>query len=191
MNSIPKLISLLAIGVASLPAQDRAIDPQRSTITIHAGKAGIFSVAGHEHWINAPILSGTLNDSDMPRVEFRVEASKLEVKPDPKVSAQDQAQIQKDMQEKTLESAKYPDIAFRSTRVEKLGQGQWEVDGMLTLHGVTKPVLATVTGNGETYEAHAIIKQTDFGITPFHAGGGTVKVKNEVGIDFHIVARPK
>src|SRR5487761_1457009 len=158
MNSIPKLISLLAIGVASLPAQDRAIDPQRSTITIHAGKAGLLSIAGHDHWIDAPILSGTIDDSDMPRVEFRVDATKLEVKPDPKVNAQDQAQIQKDMQEKTLESARFPDIAFRSTSVEKQGQSQWKVDGMLTLHGVTKPVAVAVTRNGEAYEAHAVIK---------------------------------
>jgi hypothetical protein len=31
------------------------------------------------------------------------------------------------------------------------------------------------------------LKQTDFGITPISIGGGTVKVKNELRIDFDIV----
>ena len=44
-------------------AQDTAIDVQRSTITIHVGKAGLLSAAGHDHWINAPISSGTIRES--------------------------------------------------------------------------------------------------------------------------------
>src|SRR4051812_25809623 len=97
---------VLAIGaIAVLNAQDKAIDTQRSSITIHVGKAGLISAAGHEHWVSAPISSGKYNASESPHIEFTVTAAKLEVKPDPKVSAKDQAEIQKDMHEMTLESA--------------------------------------------------------------------------------------
>jgi polyisoprenoid-binding protein YceI len=187
---VVKLGCLAAIGVVSLSAQDKAIDGERSTITIHVGKAGLFSMAGHEHWVNAPISAGVLDDSNRPHVEFRVDAAKMEVKPDPKIDAKTQAQIQKSMQDITLESAKYPEIAFRSSRVEKQAGEQWKVDGILTLHGVTKPLVIMVKRSGDAFVSHATIKQTDFGIKLISVGGGVVKVKNELEIDFRIVTRP-
>ena len=167
------------------PGQNKRIDAGRSTITIHVGKAGLFSAAGHEHWVDAPISSGAVNELQ-GTVELRVEAAKLRVRPDPKVSAKDQAQIQSDMQEKVLESVRFPDITFRSAHATKTAEG-WQVEGMLTLHGVTKPVAANVVRNGNGYAGEAVLRQTAFGIKPVSAGGGTVKVKDEVQISFHIV----
>ncbi len=172
-----------------LPGQDKAIDAQRSTITVHVGKAGLLSVAGHEHWVNAPISSGTLNDTDAPRVEFIVKAAEMAVKADPKVDAKTQAEIQKSMQEKVLDSAAFPDITFRSTRVEKVAGGQWSVDGLLKLHGVARPVTVTVKPVGGAYTGAVILKQTDYGIKPVSAAGGAVKVKNELEVEFKIFAR--
>jgi polyisoprenoid-binding protein YceI len=176
----------LVVALTAASAQDQIIDAEGSTITIHVGKAGLFSAAGHEHWVNAPISAGTFSESDPLRVEFTVDAQRMAVKPDPKVDAATQAQIQKDMQEMTLESRKYPEITFRSSRVEQKAQGLWRVEGLLTLHGLTKPVAVTVQRTGETYAGHASIKQTDFGIKPISVGGGLVKVKNEVELDFQI-----
>jgi polyisoprenoid-binding protein YceI len=42
--------------------------------------------------------------------------------------------------------AKYPTITFKSTRVEKAGEGKLKVTGDLTMHGVTKPVTLDVVG---------------------------------------------
>ena len=185
-----KLGCLAVIGLVSLAAQDKAIDSERSTITVHVSKAGLLSMAGHEHWVNAPISAGVLDDSNRPHVEFRVDAGKMVVKPDPKIDGKTQAQIQKDMQDITLESARYPEIAFRSSRIEKQAGEQWKVDGLLTLHGVTKPLVIMVKRSGDAFVGHAIIKQTDFGIKPISVGGGVVKVKNELEIDFRVVTRP-
>src|ERR1700694_610708 len=127
---------ILAAILGSLCAQDttKAIDVRRSVISIHVGKAGLLSAAGHEHWVNAPISSGMIADAGTPHVEFKVETAKMAVKRDPKVDDKDHAQIQKDMEEMTLETAKYPEIAFRSSRVERMTEGQWKVEGMLSLH---------------------------------------------------------
>jgi hypothetical protein len=114
-----KLGCLAVIGLVSLTAQDKAIDSERSTITVHVSKAGLLSMAGHEHWVNAPISAGVLDDSNRPHVEFRVDAGKMVVKPDPKIDGKTQAQIQKDMQDITLESARYPEIAFLSEQSRK------------------------------------------------------------------------
>ena len=168
----------------------RAIDTGRSTITIHVGKSGLLSAAAHDHTINAPISSGAIQESGTPHVEFRVETARMTVKPDPKIDAKDQATIQTHMEELTLETKKFPEITFRSSHVQKLAEGQWKVDGDLSLHGVTKSVSLTVKQSGDSWTTHTILKQTDFGITPISIGGGIIKVKNEVEIDFQIFARP-
>jgi hypothetical protein len=49
-----RLFVLIATAIPLL-AQDRAIDVEHSTITIHVGKAGLLSAAGHEHWVTAPL----------------------------------------------------------------------------------------------------------------------------------------
>lgn len=173
-------------GAVPLMAQDKAIDTQRSTIAIHVGKSGLLSAAAHDHTIDAPIFSGTIRESATPHIEFIVKTAKMTVKPDPKVDAKTQATIQTDMEEMTLETKKFPEIAFRSSRIEKLGDGQWKVEGDLSLHGVTKPVSLTVKQSGDSYITHTVLRQTDFAIKPISIGGGMIKVKNEVEIDFQI-----
>jgi len=180
-------ISLATFG-ALLSAQDLAIDVQRSTITIHVGKAGLLSAVGHEHWVNAPIASGSFSESGAPHVEFTVHSTALRVKADPKVDEKTQAQIQKDMEEMSLEPASYPEIKFHSTRVDKNGEGQWKVEGKLDLHGVSKPVTFLVKQNGGAYTGRVTLKQTEFGIKPVSVAGGTIKVKNEIEIEFQIFA---
>jgi polyisoprenoid-binding protein YceI len=63
------------------------------------------------------------------------------------------------------------------------------VQGALTLHGVTKPITVSVRRDGDNYSGNTTIKQTDFGIEPVTVGGGLIKVKNELGISFHIVTK--
>ena len=177
------------VAAGPLTAQEKAIDIERSTITIHVGKSGLLSGAAHDHTINAPISSGTILESGASHIEFRVETAKMTVKPDPKIDAKDQATIQTNMEEMTLETKMFPEITFRSSRVQKLADGQWKVDGDLSLHGVTKPVSLTVKQTGDAWITHTVLKQTDFGIKPISIGGGIIKVKNEVEIDFQIFAR--
>ena len=58
------------------------------------------------------------------------------------------------------------------------------------MHGVTKAFTVPVRleAHGDTLSAtgRMVVKQTDFGITPVTVAGGTVKVKDEVKIEFEI-----
>lgn len=179
----------LAFALPVLNAQSVPIDTARSTITVHVGKAGLLSSVGHEHWINAPISSGSVRTSGDLGVDFKVETARMSVKPDAKVDAKAQAAIQKDMQEMTLDSAKYPEITFASMRVETAGDNQWKIQGNLSLHGETKPLTVLVRRAGEAYSGYASLKQTDFGIKPFTAEGGMIKIKNEIDIEFQIYTK--
>ena len=77
-----------------------------------------------------------------------------------------------------FDAAKYPNITFKSTKVEAAGTGKLKVTGDLTVHGVTKPSVLNVTINkiGEQpmakraaagFEATTTLKRSEFGIGKF------------------------
>jgi polyisoprenoid-binding protein YceI len=169
-------------------AATQQIDNAKSILRVHVGKAGLLSAAGHEHWVTARIDKSQLSTDD-PRVAFTVDARKMKVEPDEKISASDRAEIQQTMQTKVLESEKYPEISFHSTSVKSTGPNAWTVTGKLNLHGVRKSVRADVRQENGAYTGHARFKQTEFGIQPVKAGAGLVKVKDELDIEFTIVTK--
>ena len=179
--------ALLALSLLILPyplsASERPIDPSRSRITIHVGKSGLFSAAGHDHEVSAPIAEGAIDDSEGSHVWLRVEAAAMTVLPE-----KDQEAVQSTMQKSVLESAKFPEIRFESTAVHKINSGKWKITGNLTVHGRTEPLTVDVHDEGGAYVGQARVRQTQFGIQPVSAAGGTVKVKDELRIDFLIVA---
>ncbi len=170
-----------------LVSVDRGIDADHSTLKIHVGKAGLFSAAGHDHWVTAPFAGGSFNDSDLPQVAFTVDARKLTLVEDNKLSAEQHAEIQHTMHAKVLQSESYPLISFHSTKIEKTGANHWIVTGVLTLHGQSRPILAEAHYAEGAYTGRSTIKQTDFGINPISVAGGVVKVKNELEIQFVVV----
>src|SRR5258708_20074292 len=60
-------------------AQQHNIDTQKSTLTIHVGKTGVFSGLGHEHEVRAPIQSGIADTGSHAAVEIHVDARALRV----------------------------------------------------------------------------------------------------------------
>jgi polyisoprenoid-binding protein YceI len=67
------------------------------------------------------------------------------------------------------------------------GEGHWEVHGDLTLRGKKQPVVVAVSLQDGHYRGSASFKQSTFGIAPISVAGGTVKVKDEIKIEFDIV----
>jgi polyisoprenoid-binding protein YceI len=171
----------LCVCATRVVVAQKPVDTEHSSLTIHVGKTGLFSAAGHEHVVTAPVAGGSLDDGSRPHVEFWVEAARLTVAPE-----EHQSEVQQRMQEQVLESGKFTEIRFASNEIKPTGNGEWDVAGKLTLHGQTRPVRLQVRFADQTYVGSVTIKQTDFGIQPVSAGGGTVKVKDELKIDFAI-----
>ena len=166
------------------------MDVARSTLTVRVFRAGLFSAFGHNHEIRAPISRGSFDETAaFPTVELQVDARQLQVL-DADLSAKDRAEVQQTMLGPTvLDSGRFPEIRFRSLSVEKAGEGKWRAHGDLTVHGETRPVLVEVSGGQGHYRGSAAVRQTDFGIKPVSVGGGTIKVKNEVRVEFEIFGR--
>ncbi len=178
---------LLAIALA-VPAwgQVRAIDPSHSEVTLHVFRAGLFSFAGDNHEIRAPIAAGTL-DVQARKVEFRIDARRLKVL-DPQLAPDKRAEVQERMLgPEVLDVARYPEIVFHSTKVRSDGPGHLVITGLLTLRNRTEPVTVSAAFDGGTYRGSGSLKQTAFGIKPITIAGGTVKVKDEIKLDFVVV----
>jgi polyisoprenoid-binding protein YceI len=172
---------MCAMGVS---AQQHEIDTQKSTLTIHVGKTGVFSGLGHEHEVRAPIRSGTADTGSQAAVEIHVDARALRVI-DKDESEKDRTEVQKTMLgPEVLDSEHYQEIIFKSTGAQAAGQGRWTLRGTLTLRGQTRPITVHVTLKEDQYTGETTVKQTDFGITP--PGKAGVRAKDEVRIEFDV-----
>ena len=99
-----------------------------------------------------------------------------------------------------LDTAKYPQIVFKSERVRMTGAKSMEISGTLTLHGMTRTIVLTATYNGGYpgmpkmdprarigFSAHGSLKRSDFGITFGIPEAGTTMGVGD-SIDFSIEA---
>jgi len=182
------LAAAFFVGVPGVSAQQHNIDTQKSTLTIHVGKAGVFSALGHEHEVRAPIHSGVAETGSHPTVEVRVDARALRVI-DKDDSEKNRAEVQKTMLgPEVLDSEHHQEIAFKSTDVEPTGQGQWTLRGNLTLRGQTRPISVQATLKDGRYIGETSVKLTDFGIKP--PGKAGVRAKDKVTIEFDVRLAP-
>jgi polyisoprenoid-binding protein YceI len=186
-SSIALVLASVA-ATAALGAESRPIDADRSTLTVFVYKSGLFSAFADDHIIRAPIASGSVSDDPPRAVEVVVRSARLEVL-DPKLAADKRAEVQSRMLgPEVLDTLKYPDITFTSTAIEAAGPDRWTVTGRLTIHGQTRPTTFAVARQNGRYHGTVVVKQRDFEIQPISIAGGAVKVKDELKIEFDIVA---
>ncbi|HVA60962.1 MAG TPA: YceI family protein [Mycobacteriales bacterium] len=97
-----------------------------------------------------------------------------------------------------LEAEKFPTMTFRSTGVRQNGDG-FQLEGELSLHGVTRPLTLDVEVNGFTkdpfggtragFSATGEINRKDFGVTiDMPMDGGGVVVGDKVSLHLEIEA---
>ena len=162
-------LSILSVGPTAND-REQAIDVQRSVLSIHVGKAGIFSAAGHEHWVDAPIAAGVVKLGESPRIRFVIRATNLTVRPDEPLSTKDLRQVQSNMQNQVLESSKYPEIEFESTHIEDEAD-VFKVSGNLTLHGVMRPVLINVKNKTASISVPPVLSKRTSTFDPYRLAG--------------------
>ena len=184
------ILSTLIPGTALAAAQSpntTAADAQRSAITIHVFKSGLFSGFAHNHVVVAPITGANIDPAGL-RAEITVVTKEMKVT-DPDVSEKDRAEIQSTMLgPKVLDQEKFPEIHFKSSRIEQTSPEHYRVTGTLELHGTKHEITLEVTGGPEHYHGTTKLKQSDYGIKPISLGGGSIKVKDELELEFDVYA---
>ena len=158
---------------------------QQSAITIKVFKSGLFSGFAHNHVVVAPIGQEAIDPAKLT-ASLTVITKEMKVT-DPEVSDKDRAEIQSTMLgPKVLDQEKYPEIHFRSSRIEQTSPQHYRVAGTLELHGAKQEITFEVTGGPEHFHGTTKLKQSDYGIKPISLFGGSVKVKDELELEFDV-----
>jgi hypothetical protein len=159
------------------------LGPDNGRLTVHTGRGGAAAKAGHDLLIEVTRWRGTLEDG---AIELEADPRSLRVLEGSggisALSDDDKAGIAQTIDEEILKGTP---IVFRSTRVEH-SASRLDVEGELELVGARRTIgfALDVTGDGRvTGSAH--LRQSDWGIKPFSALFGTLKVADvvEVRID--------
>ena len=182
-----------AMAPGAPPAGTYKLDKAHASIVLRASHMGFSTYTTRFSRFDADL---TFDPKDLPasRVVATIDASSFEMPAAPQMCLD----IMKGP--KMLDTAKYPQIVFKSKSVRMTGVKSMEITGTLTLHGVTRPIVLTATYNGGYpgmpkmdpqarigFSAHGSFNRSDFGIAYGVPAPGTTMGVGDL-IDFSIEA---
>jgi polyisoprenoid-binding protein YceI len=176
---------------------DYLIEAGMSRFTVRGSAGGLLSGLGHNPVVAIQDFAGDAHwDPGEPQkasLRLKIRSASLTVKND--ISDKDRREMERVMLQETIEADRFPEIAFESVAVSANSSGRAEIDGNMTLHGVTRRERLTaqfsVTGDMLRAFGDFTIRQTDYRIKLASVAGGALKLKDELKFNFDIVARKK
>ncbi|MET0210217.1 MAG: YceI family protein [Burkholderiaceae bacterium] len=185
------------------------VDAQASAVRIHVFRGGRLSSLGHNHVLGAERLAGQafvpqqgLQDAGV-ELSLRLEDLAID-KPEwraglgPEFASQpsesDIAGTRTNMM-RALDGARYPALVMQSRSVK----GAWPVLALrlaVQWHGHTREMdlplrAAQPAGDGPLRaQGRLVLRQSDFGITPFAVLNGLIAIQDELVAEVDITARP-
>ena len=178
----------------SVQSGTHRLGPDNATLAVHTARKGAAAKAGHDLVMHVTSWEATLELADDPEstsMELSADSTSLRVqkgtggiKP---LGDEEKASIHKTIDDEVLTRQ---DIKFRSTGVQGAADGsRLSVKGDLTLAGKTNPIdFELVIGGDGTLEATAVVTQSGWGMKPYSALFGALKVADdvEVVLDGHV-----
>jgi hypothetical protein len=156
--------------------------PANGTLTVRTGKGGAASKAGHNlrmevgAWrATLDLDAGTASLSADPR-SFRVVEGTGGVMP---LGDDEKAAIPQTIDEDVLKGAP---IEFHSRQMS-VADGRIDIEGDLDLFGSQHPIAFELRLDDGHLAGSARVKHSDFGVKPYSALFGTLKVADEVAIE--------
>lgn len=179
--------------MAAPPAGAYKLDKAHASLILRASHMGFSTYTTRFSRFDADLRFDPRNLS-ASRVVTTIDASSFEMDAAPQMCID----IMKGP--KMLDTAKFPQIVFKSEKIRITGEKSMEISGTLTLHGVTRPMVLVATYNGGYagmpnmdpqarvgFSAHGSFKRSDFGITYGVPAPGTTVGVGDL-IDFSIEA---
>lgn len=144
----------------------------------------------HDLILTASRWSGTINvDAENPAASaaaLTIDARSIEILEAvgglKSLSDKDRRDIDKNINDKVLETGKFPELKFESTSVSGSGSS-FNAAGNMTIRGTTQPVNVALAVNGSQVTATTTISQKAFGIKPFSAMMGAIKLRDDVNFE--------
>jgi hypothetical protein len=151
-------------------------------------KEGLLSAVAHDLQIRVERFDLDVDEATLA-VRARFDAASLRVvtalhegAPRPEALDEgDKQKIEHSLVAEVLHATAYPSIVFASKSIEPTGEG-YRIDGDLTLRGVTRTLSFAARPQGDRMVAEVQLHQPSFGIKPYSAMLGALKVKPDVTI---------
>ncbi len=170
-----------------------AFSSDRGRVVLLTARDGLAAQAGHDLTIAVENWSGELtvaDDGKPTELTVRLDLTSLVViegtgglKP---LTDRERREIAVTAR-KVLGVDRHPDGTFIASTFESGSNGGGFISGSLTLGGASRPLrLHVSTADQEKYHATASLRQSEFGIRPFTAFLGTLKVADVVGIEVDV-----
>lgn len=181
-----------------------AVLSEASEVRIVVFPAGRMARLGHPHVVGGEVLSGEIvlaeafHDSTF-ELEIAVDQLSLDQPEwrreegfEPEMSESDiEATRDNMLSAEQLDAENHPSIRIESIALTG-PRWQPDVDARITLAGtareLTVPVALDIGENGLTATGRFVIRQSEFGIEPFSAAGGAVRVADEILVRFRVRA---
>lgn len=168
-------------------------DATSATCHVYTFKEGLLSAVAHD--LKLRVDRWTIEHDD-ERVVATFDAASLRVEcamsrgveAGDALSAKDKAETEENIRKDVLDTRRHREITFTSSRVTKRGDG-YVVAGVLRIKGRERAITVPVEREGATLVAHYALEQPDFGIKPFSAMLGTLKIKPEVQVVVKVPVR--
>ena len=180
-----------------IPAGRHTLGPENGTLSVRTGRIGAAAMAGHDLLIHVTDWQATVEVGGEPpetTLALEVDGGSLRVQEGTggmqPLGGEDKASIHQTIDDEILKRER---IRVRSTAVDIPGDGsRMRVRGDLTLLGTTAPVsfVLAVDGHG-TLKGTAVVKQSDWGLTPYSALFGALRVADEVEVEIDAGLRPR
>jgi polyisoprenoid-binding protein YceI len=158
--------------------------PDNASLHVETTRSGAAAKAGHDLIIDVNSWSATLEVGDSSSLELSADPTSLHVREGKggmqALKDDDMADIRKTIDKDVL---KKKDISFKSSSCEPSGDGI-KVSGDLEMGGKSNPVSFDVAESGDKLTGSATVKQSDWGIKPYSALFGALKVNDEVNVVF-------
>jgi YceI-like domain len=156
--------------------------PPSASIRVLTEKDGLLSAVAHDLELEVTDFTVSADDRAVSATvwpgSLRVLHALKNGRPTTALSDKDKADIQTNLARHVLDPART--ITFVSSSVVKDGGGGLRVGGTLTLNGVARVLSCQARVQGDRLVAELPLHQPDFGIRPFSAMMGTMKVKPTV-----------
>ena len=150
-------------------------DAASAEVLVYTYREGILSAIGHDLCLRVTRFSVEVGADDA--IVAELDATSLRATG--AISQGDARKIEGNAAHDVLAARRYPKIAFRSTRVVRDGD-RARVEGELQLHGVSRPVAFEAFDDGTDWRADVRLDQRDFGIKPYTAMLGALRVRADV-----------
>jgi polyisoprenoid-binding protein YceI len=173
----------------AIDAGSYELGPDDGTLSVRTSRTGAAAKAGHNLLIQVTAWQATVEAGEDPaqtRIVLGADATSLRVLDGTggmqALGDDDKASIEETIDEDVL---KRQAIEFRSTVVRTAPDGSGlRVDGELTLVGEVRPITVDLTIDEDgRLTGTTVVKQTDWGITPYSALFGSLKVVDEVEVE--------